>query len=125
MLDEETGVRGFAATQRQLFLQPYNEALSPFSTTVRQLKAEIAPLAFRPRTPRSTTSSRSTRSICATVAGPLLSDPRRNTLAVEARGKAIVDRFRTDVATIDGLSTQRERVINDRGGARRSTASAC
>ena len=42
MLDEETGVRGFAATQNPLFLQPYNEALKPFPATLAQLRADIA-----------------------------------------------------------------------------------
>jgi serine phosphatase RsbU (regulator of sigma subunit) len=43
-----------------------------------------------------------------TVATPLLSDRGNNTNAIERKGKVLVDRFRADVTTIDGVLTQRE-----------------
>lgn len=42
MLDEETGVRGYAATGDPLFLDPYKEALAPFPAAAAQLRADVA-----------------------------------------------------------------------------------
>jgi serine phosphatase RsbU (regulator of sigma subunit) len=111
MLDEETGVRGVAATRNRLFLQPYNEALEPFATTVRDLQQDIDALGD----PAARTAVADLREVNAaylsTVARGLIAGDKR-TDALEQRGKALVDRFRFDVATIDRVLTQRETIVN-------------
>jgi CHASE3 domain sensor protein len=114
MLDEETGVRGFAATHDPLFLQPYREALQPFASTARELKTSLAEF----NDPNANAAADDLVGMNAqylhTVATPLLGDRGNNTNALERRGKGLVDRFRADVAAIDGVLTQRETVvIND------------
>jgi CHASE3 domain sensor protein len=112
MLDEETGIRGFEATKNPLFLEPYNEALKPFPSTVAQLRADVADF-YDP------TATAAVDDIIAingdyrrTVAQPLLTDPGADVNAIEKHGKALVDRFRADVATIDTVITQRENLVN-------------
>lgn len=112
MLDEETGVRGFAATHERLFLQPYDEAIRPFAATMRQLRSDLT--AFD--APAASTAADDLGTLNAeyqkAVAAPLLRDRSGNTEALERRGKALVDRFRADVATIDGILTRREQFVN-------------
>jgi serine phosphatase RsbU (regulator of sigma subunit) len=116
MLDEETGVRGFAATQDRLFLEPYNEALRPFTTTVEQLKAAIAetgtPAAKAAVDDLISTNAEYLRTVAARLLEGRGNDARR----IERRGKQLVDRFRDDVATIDGALTQRELLVNAEAG---------
>jgi CHASE3 domain sensor protein len=112
MLDEETGVRGFAATQNSLFLQPYNEARKPFESVARDLQRSISAL----RAPTAETAVDDILAVNAeylnTVARALLTGRAKNTDAFERHGKELVDRFRSDVATIDTVLTQREAVVN-------------
>src|SRR5450755_2391967 len=42
MLDAETGTRGYAATARTVFLEPYNSALIAMPAAVEQLSALVA-----------------------------------------------------------------------------------
>lgn len=112
MLDEETGVRGFAATQNPLFLQPYNEALKPFGPAARDLQGDIDAL----DAPSARTAVIDLIAVNAeylsSIAHGLLTRHAKNTASLERRGKALVDRFRGDVATIDNVLTQREAVVN-------------
>jgi CHASE3 domain sensor protein len=111
MLDEETGVRGFAATRDPLFMQPYNEALKPFATVAQQLASGVAEF----DTPTANAAVGDIIAINAeylrTVAAPLTSSGE-HTAVLERRGKQLVDRFRADVATIDDVLTQREVVVD-------------
>ncbi len=107
MLDEETGVRGYAATHNRVFLQPYYEALKPFPATVAQLRAEAAEFYDLKVTAAVDDMISLNAAYLRTVAQPLIA-ARGNTDAIEQHGKQLVDRFRGDVATIDGMLTQRE-----------------
>lgn len=117
MLDEETGVRGFAATEDRLFLQPYDEARKPFAATAAQLKRAIAetgnPAAAAAVDDLIATNAEYMR----TVAPQLLSVRGRNTDPVERRGKQLVDRFRGDVAAIDDALTQSEELVDRQAAA--------
>jgi CHASE3 domain sensor protein len=112
MLDEETGIRGFAVTRDPIFLQPYREALGPFATSVRRMRSGVAAL----NAPEANAAVDDIAAVNAdylrTVAAPLLHAPSNNTNGLERRGKNLVDRFRGDVATIDGILAQREQIVN-------------
>jgi serine phosphatase RsbU (regulator of sigma subunit) len=112
MLDEETGVRGYAATHNRLFLEPYNNALQPFGSTLGQLRSDVAAL----ESPAALASVDDMRADNAeylgTVATQLLHGTGQNTDAIERHGKTLVDRFRIDVSRIDTLLTQREQIVN-------------
>ncbi|HEY5350602.1 MAG TPA: SpoIIE family protein phosphatase [Candidatus Lustribacter sp.] len=112
MLDEETGVRGFAATQNPVFLEPYHKALPAFATTLRQLKTHIAAFDLPAAAAAVNDLADANGDYLRTVANPLLSDRGKNTNFIESLGKGLVDRFRDDVATIDTVLTQREEVVN-------------
>jgi CHASE3 domain sensor protein len=113
MLDEETGVRGYAATNDPVFLQPYNEALGPFPAAAAQLRADVADIFSIPAGTAADDMIAVNGEYLRTVADPLLAATSGgDTDAIERQGKDLVDRFRADVATIDGVVTQREAVIN-------------
>jgi CHASE3 domain sensor protein len=112
MLDEETGVRGFAATHDPLFLEPYRNALKPFATTAQQLKAHLAEFDAPAANAAADDISAMNAQYLRTVATPLLGGRGRTTNALERNGKQLVDRFRADVATIDSVLTQREAIVN-------------
>ena len=113
MLDEETGVRGFAATRDPLFLEPYREALQPFATTARQLRSGLTQFDAPAANGAGADIIAINAEYLRDVAAPLLRAPGGNINAVERTGKRLVDRFRSDVATIDDILSQRERVVND------------
>ena len=113
MLDEETGVRGYAATSDPLFLQPYKDALKPFPAAAAQLRADVSDIFSMPATTAADDVITVNAEYLRTVANPLLANPTiNNTDAVERQGKALVDRFRADIAAIDGVVTQCEAVVD-------------
>ena len=111
MLDEETGVRGYAGTNDTVFLQPYNEALAPFPAAAAQLRADVADIFSIPAGTAADDIIAVNAEYLRTVADPLIADPGSDTDAIERHGKDLVDRFRADVATIDDVVTQREAVV--------------
>jgi serine phosphatase RsbU (regulator of sigma subunit) len=112
MLDEQTGVRGFAATQNPVFLEPYHNALPAFATALRKLKTSIARFDLPEANAAVNNLAIGNSEYLRTVATPLLGDGGKNTNSIESRGKDIVDRFRDNVATIDTLLAQREEIVD-------------
>jgi serine phosphatase RsbU (regulator of sigma subunit) len=111
MLDEETGVRGFAATLDPIFLQPYAAAKRPFAATIAQLQASIAGLHDPVAAGAALDMAALNGTYVKTVAVPLVNGTADAT-TLEHAGKSLVDRFRSDVHTIDRDLTQREVVVN-------------
>ena len=112
MLDEETGVRGFAATRDRLFLEPYTGALELFQTTARQLKTRVAVLALPAANEAVDDMVAINAAYLRTVATPLMSGRGTDAFSDERHGKQLVDRFRADLASIDRMLTQREQVAS-------------
>ncbi|MGA3036594.1 MAG: SpoIIE family protein phosphatase [Vulcanimicrobiaceae bacterium] len=101
-LDEETGIRGFGATQAPLLLQPYHEALPVLPRTFDQLDDLLAKLGVEQRSALSDARDANTRWL-QLVARPVLATPV-GTQAIQRYGKQLIDRYRTDIALIeDGL----------------------
>ena len=106
-LDEETGIRGFAATGRRVFLEPYLRARAA-------MPGELASLAQHARGDGA--EGDEDRRIAAlrtvnaewlrTVADPILGGAR-NQDALLLHGKALIDAFRRDVAPVNDHFTQR------------------
>jgi CHASE3 domain sensor protein len=112
MLDEETGIRGYAATHQRIFLEPYESGLKAFP-------AEYARLEERARALHSDAATSAVADIGAreadyirTVAAPLLANSKQNPEPIERHGKATVDAFRIDINVIDTAVAQRERAAN-------------
>ena len=106
-VDEETSVRGYAATRQAAFLEPYlreaprfDSDLDAFERMVAGTGANIVPdVADMRRVHHAWESD---------IAKPLIADPaRRGGLRLQTEGKALTDRLRRDVAHIDALLRQR------------------
>lgn len=109
-LDEETGMRGFAATGDRVFLEPYYFATPKLKATFARLNAAVlavgASEAARPLDDALATNDRWQR----TIAGPLIN--RRFSPTLQRKGKQLVDRFRNDIVSADTVLDVRERAIN-------------
>lgn len=101
-LDEETGIRGFGATQSPLLLQPYHEALPVLPQTFDQLDALLVQLSVERRTALSDARDANAQWL-RLVAQPVLASPR-GTESIQRYGKQLIDRYRVDITSIeDGL----------------------
>jgi serine phosphatase RsbU (regulator of sigma subunit) len=92
-LDEETGVRGYAATRAQVFLEPYRVAVRAFPTVASSLTSRLRDLSVDPSPVQE--EMRLNQQWLRNVARPLISNPSTaNSAAVQLLGKRLVDRFR-------------------------------
>jgi CHASE3 domain sensor protein len=109
-LDEETAVRGFAATGRRVFLEPYLRARAAMPAELEKLAEHAAGDGADGDDDRRITDLRRTNAEwLRTVAAPILAGAR-NQDALLLHGKLLIDRFRRDVAPIDQHFTQRYHV---------------
>jgi len=103
-LDEETGVRGYAATGNRVFLAPYEVARRRFPTLMRALQRQLTAIgANDARTiaeDMDATNGRWVREVAEPVANAT-EDPRK--LGVQLAGKALVDHFRADSDRINSV----------------------
>ena len=105
-LDEETGVRGFAATGQALFLQPYDAALSEFSEQLDRLQRALGAAGLASQSSQVRALGTINGQWLATVARPLT---RRlipgNDVRTQRAGKNMVDAFRAKESAIaDAIS---------------------
>jgi sigma-B regulation protein RsbU (phosphoserine phosphatase) len=106
-LDEETAVRGFAATGRRVFLEPYRRARAAMPAELVKLAEHAAGDGADGDDDRRIAELRRTNAEwLRTVAEPILAGAR-NQDALLLHGKLLIDRFRRDVAPIDRHFTQR------------------
>jgi phosphoserine phosphatase RsbU/P len=111
-LDEETGVRGYAATHDAVFLEPYFSARKSLPKTFQDLRTSVHALKS-PSVERAVDAAQQTNNIWLTqVASPILSRHVKDPMALETRGKILVDGFRVDIAQIDRALAQRNRDIS-------------
>ncbi len=93
-LDEETGIRGFAATREALFLQPYHEGSAGLGPTLAQLEKALDAVGLSQKKTEVQDARRTNALWVASVARPLLRAQSPNSNAIERRGKELVDRYR-------------------------------
>jgi serine phosphatase RsbU (regulator of sigma subunit)/CHASE3 domain sensor protein len=109
-LDEETGLRGFSLTRNRNFLEPFQRARSQMPAALRGLFADL-----RATDPAALPLARRERRIDArwnALMHPIIASPRLDTVALEIRGKGLVDRFR---AQSDALAVSLQRIARDAG----------
>lgn len=97
-LDEETGVRGYADTGKEVFLQPYEAAHPRIEALMKTLPATFAGAGLTEVLPQLNDIARLHEVWHVNVAAPLLANPRRpDALTVQEAGKRIIDQIRADV----------------------------
>jgi serine phosphatase RsbU (regulator of sigma subunit) len=106
-LDEETGIRGYEADRNRILLQPYYEGRVGLPRSRGRLLRVLERLRMDEALAILQDAGRTNRRWLEEVALPLLA-PRPGPASLELRGKALVDRFRTDMASIEMLLARRE-----------------
>jgi serine phosphatase RsbU (regulator of sigma subunit) len=100
-VDEETGLRGYQATHRRAFLEPYLRGKPGFAPNLARLEAALPNLNLMDAKPAVDDLGSVNAEYLRDVAAPLTAaKPPANALALETLGKEYVDRFRNDVRTI-------------------------
>jgi serine phosphatase RsbU (regulator of sigma subunit) len=112
-LDEETGVRGYAASRLPVLLQAYYGGRSNLPLDFQRVRLELEALkadeALRVLRDAEVTNYRWVHE----VAFPLIQSPGSHA-AIELLGKTLVDRFRVDASTIYANLTRRTGLVNAR-----------
>jgi CHASE3 domain sensor protein len=126
-LDEETGLRGFLATDQRSFLDPFLAAADTFDQRADQVRATLEPLAIGEVDPLIAEMKLLHNSWEQNVARPLLNAPHSpQALSRETLGKVLVDQLRSDSSHLSRLLDQRlllaqndlrERINETLGGA--------
>jgi serine phosphatase RsbU (regulator of sigma subunit) len=110
-LDEETGIRGYAATHQRSFLQPYRESQPKLDATLANLRAALTGLGLADGTAAVDAAGAANHEWLRRVARPLLADSR-DALPIQRYGKTLVDRFRAQLARVDTALAGRERALD-------------
>jgi serine phosphatase RsbU (regulator of sigma subunit) len=108
-LDEETGVRGYAATRDPILLAPYYEGMASLPRLLRRVRAAVETLRVREAVPLVDDAADTNRRWLARVATPLRAGKKRGHV-LQLRGKILIDRFRIDMGAIDRLLAQDARL---------------
>lgn len=96
-LDEETGLRGFLATDQRSFLDPFLSAVDTFDQRVDQVRLTLAPLGIHEVSPVLAEMKMLHNSWEQNVARPLLNSPHApDALSRQTLGKVLVDQLRSD-----------------------------
>ncbi len=111
-LDEETGLRGYAATHDATFLEPYYAGRRSLGASFAGLRRETTGLKLRIAAPDIADAAAMSAIWTRTVAVPLLHLRPRNVRALEVRGKDLVDRFRADIARVETAIDGREHIAD-------------
>jgi CHASE3 domain sensor protein len=100
-LDEETGIRGYAATGRSVFLEPYERARAAMPERLLELQQLLDAEGGAPSDVRALADlHRVNDEWLRTVADPIVSGTASRNVRL-LHGKALIDRFRRDLAPID------------------------
>ncbi len=110
-LDEETGVRGYEALRNPVMLQPYYGAHANMRAYFARVSADLAALRVKEALPKLRDAERTNYRWVHEVAFPLVATRARHP-RLQLRGKALVDRFRTDVGAIDAALARRTVLVN-------------
>ena len=107
-LDEETGLREYAATRQPLFLEPYRRARAELPARLGELRARVAETVGEGEDRSVVRLIATNGEWLRTVAEPLLAGAR-DSRARQVRGKALVDRFRAEVVPVQAALDRRYR----------------
>jgi CHASE3 domain sensor protein len=122
-LDEETAIRGFAATRRRVFLDSYLRARAAMPGALADLAAHSAGDGANGEDDRRVAALRQMNAEwLRTVADPILAGARDQD-ALLLRGKGLIDRFRRAIVPVNEHFTQRYRAAIARRDATIRTTS--
>jgi len=121
-LDEETGLRGYAATGERLFLEPYYQAARDLPDVLDDLAARLAAAGLPRAAEGVREAGRINTTWRATVVAPLLRRARPNGGVLQRRGKVLVDQYRAvligrvdpEIDASEGAAVARARQAIDR-----------
>jgi serine phosphatase RsbU (regulator of sigma subunit) len=111
-IDEETGVRGFAATHDRLFLLPYQDASAALPGTLGRLVPSLKALGLDDAVVAAKDAQATNALWQRTVAAPLIAERATDAHAVERHGKELVDRYRLDVQRVQTSIVNRENQLD-------------
>ena len=107
-LDEETGIRGFAATHDRRFLEPYDEARGKLGPALQRLEDGVRGAGEERVAGMVADARAASRLWNAQVAEPLSAARPASPLLVQRRGKVLMDRYRADLEGVDAALAARE-----------------
>ena len=113
-LDEETGVRGYAASRLRILLQSFYGGRANLPKAFRRVRRDLETLNVPQALPTLRDAEITNYRWLHEVAYPLI-EHKRSPATLELRGKVLVDHFRLDVATIYDALVRRTATINARG----------
>ena len=113
-LDRETGLRGYAATGRRLFLEPFTRAQSSLVSATLDVDAQLRELGLSGAAQTQKRIEVLQNEWERTVASNLLADPNGpRALAWQLRGKALMDQTRRGVdSALDDVIGDRQRTVS-------------
>jgi serine phosphatase RsbU (regulator of sigma subunit) len=114
-LDEETGIRGYAATHGHVFLEPFIAGREGFDAAAASLDEDLRRLSLD-RAPLDDERAIN-RMWIARIAKPILHSPLGRHVKVELLGKSLIDRFRSDDDALAATMQQKELAFQRDTGA--------
>ncbi len=112
-LDEETGVRGYAAARAAILLAPYYDGRAKLPPSFKRVRSDLYTLNMKQALPALRDAVTTNRRWLHQVAFPLILI-RRSHPSLELHGKSLVDRFRSDAAAIDARLARRGAFVKAR-----------
>jgi serine phosphatase RsbU (regulator of sigma subunit)/CHASE3 domain sensor protein len=112
-LDEETGVRGYAAARDDVLLEPYYEGRGSLPQLLSRLRTATRRLALPGALPLLVDAEQTNRQWVRRIAYPILI-ARKGSHVRELHGKILVDRVRDDMNALDRALARREQLGDER-----------
>ncbi len=110
-LEEETDIRGLAATGDSEFLQPYAAARRPLEEVFDRLQAALDDPALAEALPLLTDARETSTAWNFQVARAIVTSPRVSAGRVQRYGKELMGRYRGDFAKIDVILRERNLAV--------------
>jgi serine phosphatase RsbU (regulator of sigma subunit) len=111
-LDEETGIRGYAAAPRSILLQPYDEGRAQMSGSFDGVAAVFTRAHMQVSQALLDDARATNARWLREIAQPVIAG--HNTAEVELRGKRLVDHFRRDLDAMQDRLARREAAADER-----------
>ena len=112
-LDEETGMRGYAAVRIPAMLDSYYGGRANLPLYFQRVRSDLEALKLPQALPALRDARRTNYRWLHQVAFPIIVTRGRRA-ALELRGKTLIDRFRIDAAAIDAALARRTALVNER-----------
>lgn len=112
-LDEETGVRGYAAAHQHVLLQPYYQGRVMLPSSLARVGRALKTLNMPEALAVLRDASRTNHRWVAEIAYPEIAY-RHVPVRIQLHGKRLIDRFRGDIVRIEGALARRAAQAEDR-----------